>query len=116
MSGLRIAVDDECNYTVDQIDILFRVPEAAVVYLTEFTTQDIDILYMDNDLGPGKTEGREVLRNLLREGVLPLSVCIVTANPVARNAMEKDLADFGYTRFNERTWKLNQTLVFSSSH
>jgi hypothetical protein len=111
MRGLRVALDDERNYTIDQIDVLFRTPETALSYLTEFTTQDIDMLYMDNDLGPGKTEGREVLRTLLREGVLPRSICLITANTVARSAMEKDLLDFGYTRFNEKVWKLEQTLV-----
>lgn len=116
MSGLRIALDDERNYTIEQIDILFRTPESALEYLTEFTTKDIDMLYMDNDLGPGKMEGREVLRKLLQEEVLPISVCLITANTVARNAMEKDLLDFGYTRFNEKVWKLDQTLVSSSSH
>lgn len=107
--GLKVAIDDERSFTQEQVDILFRTPESAEHFLKDFTTQEIEILHMDNDLGEGHTEGRNVLRNLLVAGVKPKTVVLITANPVARNAMEKDLLDYRYVRFNEKVWKLDQS-------
>jgi hypothetical protein len=113
MPGLKIALDDARDFTLEQVDVLFRTPDPLLSFL-EHTTQDVDVLYMDNDLGEGVPEGRYVLRYLLQDGVKPQRVVVMTANSVARQAMEKDLVDYGYTQFNERVWEADRAVKGSN--
>jgi hypothetical protein len=57
----------------------------------------IDFLYLDHDLGPGKT-GYDVLNFIFRPDIriFPKVIFLVTMNPVGRDNMKRALEANGY--------------------
>lgn len=84
---------------IPDMGLVARTPDEGKDALRAGSTY-ITHLWLDNDLAcPDGVEGIHILAWARDNGLVPPNVCILTANPVARNRMEKVLAeDLGYCR------------------
>lgn len=87
---MKVLIDDVRDMDVD---VIIRNPHK--ISLLENT--DIDILYLDHDLGVNSFSGYEVIITLI-EGfyIYPNTVILVTSNPVGRDRIGNYLLDNGY--------------------
>ncbi len=75
-------------------DLIARNYGAGVSVLLNIS---IDFLYLDHDLGPGKT-GYDVLNFIFQDDIriFPKVIFLVTMNPVGRDNMKRALEANGY--------------------
>ena len=87
---MHVLIDDQKNLNTD---IIARNYEAGLVLLV--SNVKITHLYIDFDLGPGKT-GYDLLKFGFANYLIPEFVQLVTANPVGKKQMANLLFDNGY--------------------
>ena len=97
MEPFRVMVDDAREGF--GMDIVCRNYNAGGCVVRLMGKRGIDELYLDFDLGPGKSGG-DLLKDFLSNEMLKdtVEIFLVTDNPVGREAMKNTLTDFGYVK------------------
>lgn len=103
--GLHVLVDDLRDFG----DIIIRNSEVALATLRKLH-KSIESLSMDNDMGSGRPEGRQLLEQYMQDcanhASYPPQVNIVTGNSSAACYMRATLKKHGYQGSGDgMTWR-----------
>jgi len=100
---MRVLVDDIRDPHQYGVDRTFRTAKS---FLASEELSMIDVLFLDHDLGVGKT-GYDVIVELVEQRqIYPSTVEIVSSNPVGIENIGRCLEHNGYYRLNNRTFSL----------
>ncbi len=96
---MYLLIDDTRNI---HCDLICRTAESGIEALMK---NEVTHLYLDHDLGVGKTGYDVVLWLEQSPAHRPKAVTLVTNNPAGRQNIERALLSMGYL-LEEGTWKL----------
>jgi hypothetical protein len=95
-----LLVDDirdlHCDYTAK------TAQEGMLLIKDKF--HELECVCLDHDLGEDVLTGRDVLKFMIAENLLPDMIQLVSSNPVGVKNMQNDLIYHDYTSKDGRTW------------
>jgi len=98
---ISLLVDDVRDLRVT--DLIARTYKGAVQVLTALS---VNVLYLDHDLGPGKT-GYDLLNFIFdpKIRIKPKQIILVTMNPVGRQNMIRAILNNGYEHMGQQIYE-----------
>ena len=98
---VSLLVDDVRDLRVT--DLIARNYKGAIQVLTAIK---VDVMYLDHDLGPGKT-GYDLLNFMFAKNIRikPKQIILVTMNPVGRENMIRAILNSGYEHIGQQIYE-----------